>query len=266
MQEAAFASAGKVAFYIPIEVDRLRFLKIFKNLRKLALDGFNVTVPYKEQVIPYLNQVTHEARQIGAVNTVFKKGHRWIGTNTDADGFLQALKTEKGFRCKGKTCFVLGAGGSSRAVVFALIKGGAKKIQIANRTAAKAKKIALALSRIKKSTQIETVDFNRTSIQKAIIEAELIVNTTAVGLKPTDRPIVSSQEIPKAIKGKKKLFFDLIYRPAQTPFLIAADRRGHETLNGMAMLLYQGALAWSHWANRQAPLKSMRQALHQAMT
>ena len=117
MHEAAFRKLGIDANYIVLELIPEAFKKLMRKASRLSLSGFNVTVPYKETVMPFLDEVHPEARAIGAVNTVYRKGKRWIGTNTDMEGFLMALMKDGGFRPRGKRAVILGAGGAARAVV-----------------------------------------------------------------------------------------------------------------------------------------------------
>lgn len=141
IHEAAFKNLGLNANYIVLELSLSEFKKTMRRADKLTLSGFNVTVPYKEVVIPYLSKVLPEAKAIGAVNTVFRKRGRWIGTNTDMEGFVLSLKKDNKFFPKNKRVVLLGAGGAARAVAYGLSKEGVKEILIAECFLPKAGKI-----------------------------------------------------------------------------------------------------------------------------
>jgi shikimate dehydrogenase len=261
MQEAAFRSLGIKAFYLPFEVRQNDFLKLLRERKHLLLDGFNITVPYKEIALRYLDGLSPEARAIGAVNSVVCRGKRWIGFNTDGTGFITSLEKGAGFRPRGKRVMILGAGGSARAVAYGLAKRRVKSITFANRTLSKARKIVSEYRRL-----FPRVEFAGTGLKPAPTAAwlktvDLVVNATSVGLKAGDRPLVAAKDFP----NRRALFVDLIYKPAETRFLQSARRSGHRTLNGLGMLLYQGARAFELWTGRRAPIKEMRRALQEAL-
>lgn len=249
MQEAAFRARGIKGFYLPFEVRPEEFRRLMRRRAELVLDGFNVTVPYKEEALKFLDAVNPSARAIGAVNTAARKGRRWIGFNTDASGFLTALERHARFRSRGKQALILGAGGSARAVAYALAKTGAQTIAIMNRTESRARKIISQYRRL-----FPRVKWTR--VVPHLKNMDLVVNATSVGLEPSDPSLVSPAKFPK-----KTLFVDLIYNPAETRFLRLARKSGHRTMNGLSMLIYQGAEAFRLWTGRRAPVDVMRAAL-----
>lgn len=254
MQEAAFRALGLKAFYLPFEVRRKEFRRLLRERSRLLLDGFNVTVPYKEEVLRYLDGASPSARAIGAVNTAVRRGRRWIGFNTDEIGFRISLQKEGKFNPRGKQVLILGAGGSARAAAYALARQGARQIVIVNRTPVRAKKIVLKYQKlfprvawkIMKMREIRTVPHF----------LDLVVNATSVGLKRNDPPLVSPKDFPR-----KTLFVDLIYNPPETRFLRGARQSGHRTLNGLGMLVYQGAEAFRLWTGKKASLDKMRETI-----
>jgi shikimate dehydrogenase len=262
MHEAAFLKLGINANYIVLELVPAAFKKLMKRSSGLSLSGFNVTVPYKETVMSYLDSVRPEARAIGAVNTVFRQGKRWVGTNTDMEGFLMALMKDGGFRPTGKKAVVLGAGGAARAVVYGLSRAGIREILIADCFPEKARKIAQDMQKVFKRVVYRAVSSGTPEVKEAVQKADVIINATPLGLKPQDPRVIPEDWVPK---GGAKFFMDLIYNPATTPFLISAKRKGHKTLNGLGMLLYQGARALEHWTGRKAPVEVMRRALLDAL-
>ena len=278
MHEAAFQKLRIDANYMVLELVPAAFKKLMAQSSGFSLSGFNVTVPYKEIVMNYLDSVRPEARAIGAVNTVFKQGKRWVGTNTDMEGFLMALMKDGGFRPLGKKAVILGAGGAARAVVYGLSKKGVREILIADCFPQKARKIANAMRKIFKKVDYHAVTAGTGEVKEALQKADVIINATPLGLKSQDPLVVPGAWIPRAGKTKRsshgrvsqkagrgsKFFMDLIYNPPVTPFLRMAKRKGHKTLNGLGMLLYQGARALEYWTGRKAPVSVMRQALLQA--
>ena len=264
MQEAAFAAAGLKAYYVALELDARAFHKTLSDLDNLILEGFNITVPYKQVVMRYLDRVTPEARAIGAVNTGYKKGRKWVGANTDVYGFLRALKKEGHFEPRHKTILVFGAGGAARAVLYGLAQSGARKISVSNRHKARAVVLMRKFKKLFPKTAFEVLPEKQDTLKEAIAGADLVVNATSVGLKKTDRLWFPASWVLKA-KGKKKLFFDLIYHTRKTPFLNAAVRKGHRVLGGAGMLLFQGARAFEYWTGKKASVPVMRHALLEAL-
>ncbi len=264
MHEAAFRELGIDASYIVLELIPAAFRKLMNRSSELSLSGFNVTVPYKETVMSYLDEVRPEARAIGAVNTVFRRGTRWIGANTDMEGFLMALTKDGGFRPFGKNAVILGAGGAARAVVYGLSREGIREILIADCLPEKARKIVQNMRRFFPRVIYRAVPAGVSEVKEALQKADVIINATPLGLKPKDPEVVPGSWVP-GVGVKKKFFMDLIYNPVLTPFLKAAQKRGYKTLNGLGMLLYQGARALEYWTGRKAPVAVMRQALLQAL-
>ena len=253
MQEAAARALGLKVFYLPFEASRKDFFRLMRRLADLVLDGFNVTVPYKEDVCRFLDRLEPSARAIGAVNTAVRRSGHWTGFNTDVTGFLTALKKEGRFKIRGKRILILGAGGSARAVAYGLAKRGAKAITLANRTKSRARKIVKRFQKL-----FPGVEFLGTGLGACPVGVDLVVNATSVGLRPRDRALVRPSDFPR-----RTLFVDLIYKPAETNLLRRARQSGHRTLNGLGMLLYQGAEAFRLWTGRRAPVSVMRVVLRE---
>lgn len=262
MQEAAFEAMGHKAFYLVLELSPKNFHQTLRGLhsKSFQLSGFNVTVPYKEAVIAYLDKLEPSAKLIGAVNTVYQKGGKWIGANTDAFGFQKAIKTE--WHRQKCNVLILGAGGSARALGFALAKDGARRITIANRTKIRALRMLRDLSKTFKETKFQALELSSRELKRVLNEADVVINATSVGLKVTDPSLIPAKLIPA---GKRKLFVDLIYRPSKTAFLRNAAKKGHRTLNGLSMLLHQGAKSFECWTGRRAPVSVMRKTLSKAI-
>ena len=263
MQEAAFQTLGIDANYLVFDLAPDIFKKTMRGLSECVLSGFNVTVPYKETVIKNLWKVSPEARAIGAVNTVYKKNGVWTGANTDMEGFLISLAQEGKFSPEGKKAVVLGAGGASRAVTYGLAKKGVREITIVDVIPGKAKGIVRGL-RSFRGVPCRALAAGDPRVCRCIGHADLVINATPLGIKEKDPLVVPLGWIPTAA-GRGKLFMDLIYNPAETVFLKAAKKRGHRTLNGLGMLLHQGARAFEYWTGKKAPVPVMKKALLEAL-
>ncbi|HOW58510.1 MAG TPA: shikimate dehydrogenase [Candidatus Omnitrophota bacterium] len=264
MHEAAFGKLGIDADYIVVELEPSAFRKTMRQASQLLLAGFNVTVPYKETVMKYLDHISAEAKAIGAVNTVYRQGKRWVGTNTDMPGFLMTLKRDGAFRPSRKKAVVLGAGGAARALVYGLSLEGIREVLLTDCFPEKAEKIVREMRKIFPKIHYQAVKADIPEVKGAIQKADVIINATPLGLKAKDPLVIPKDWIPQA-GSRKKLLMDLIYNPAVTPFLKAAKEKGHRTLNGLGMLLYQGVLAFEQWTKQKAPVAVMRQALLTAL-
>ena len=227
------------------------------GLRSAENLGANVTVPHKEAALTMLDEVAPLARRIGAVNTIVKAADgRLVGHNTDAEGFLRALRDDAGFDPTGVTALLLGAGGASRAVAFALADAGVGSLVIANRDRARARALARELGG-------GAVVGDWAERELTARDAALIVNATSLGMAggpaPDESPLAAS-----AI-GRDALVYDLVYNPEATPLLRAAARAGARSLGGLAMLVYQGAAAFRLWTGLEPSLDVMRAAAKGAL-
>jgi len=252
MHNAAFKALGIDAEYklFPLKEDELEtFLKSFKANN---IHGINVTVPYKEKVIPFLNKISHEAQLIGAVNTIKLTPEGLEGFNTDGAGFLTHLEDFE-FDVEGKNIVILGAGGASRAVGVYLAKTKPRKITIFDIDKIKLGALVNHLKdnfknvEILESESIEGLD---------IKNCDLLINATPIGMKDSDPVIVDFGSL-----HKKMFVYDLIYNPSETKLLKLAKENGAKTANGLGMLLHQGILAFEIWTAQEAPVEIMRNAL-----
>lgn len=258
MHQAAFAALGIKARYEAWDVPPQALPDAVAHLRGPGVLGANVTIPHKQSVIALLDDVTDAAAAVGAVNTVINDGGRLIGHNTDAPGFLQAL-LETGFDPAGKRVLLLGAGGAARAVAYALLTTGVGDLCVFNRSQDKAQALAEDFRPLG-AVDVLTPD----RLEPAVCEAELLVNATSVGmLHSGSDPDVSP--LPVGVLPRRGLVCDLIYRPARTRLLRDAEAAGLATLNGVAMLVYQGAAALSAWLGIEAPVAVMRTAVETAL-
>lgn len=247
MHNAAFRHLAIDACYIAFDVEPHMLKEAVYAIRALNIKGLNITIPHKESVLEYLDQLSPEAEVIGAVNTIKNQEGSLLGFNTDGRGFIQSL-TERGISVCGKKVLVLGAGGASKAVVYSLLKEGAE-VFIYNRTLDK----ALALIRQYQSRPIELVTADRLSDKGFVGSMDIVVNTTSVGLQDNEMPIA------KELLLSKHVVCDLIYH--QTLLLKSAAERGCVTIDGSGMLLWQGVYAFEIWTGQKAPVEVMREAL-----
>jgi len=261
MQNAAFQSMGLDYSYIPLEVESRRLFSAVTALRLLKFRGFNVTIPHKRRIMAALDDVASEARLIGAVNTVEIHHGRLIGYNTDGRGFLRALYDAGGTSVRGKRLMILGAGGAARAVAFQSALGGAASVLIANRSAARAAELVRDLALTPARCSTTALRWSKASLKSGAREADIIVNATSVGMKPGDR-----SPLPSDVVTPQHLVCDLIYRPADTALLKQARRAGATAMNGIGMLVHQGALAFEIWTGQRAPVSVMREALQRGPT
>ena len=221
--------------------------------------GANVTVPYKESVLPLLDEIDEVASLIGAVNTIVKRDDRLEGFNTDAHGFIQALREQGNFEPESKQAIILGAGGAARATSFALMQEKAGSLTILNRTLERAEALADSLRSCQASTGLETkivvLPWSTVNMPGTFEHCHLIVNCTTIGMKHSPeegKSPLSLETIPSTA-----LVYDLIYNPSPTPLLQLAQRAGANILGGLPMLVYQGVASFELWTQRKAPVDIM---------
>jgi len=246
MHNAAFRKLGIDYEYIPFEVEPEDLKEALSGLRALHIAGFNVTIPHKETIVPLLDEVTKLARTIGAVNTVQNQEGKLVGYNTDGPGFIESLKEDANFEPEGKSAVVLGAGGAGRAVSTMLAEVGIKSLTITDIIEEKAKALAEYLGSPCRFVKIESAD-----LQKSIEEADLLVNTTPIGMAPkiNNCPLSENTKL-----NKKTLVYDLVYNPSETKLLKTAKAAGCKTCSGLGMLVRQAALAFSIFTGEEAPV------------
>ncbi len=253
MHNAAFAHLGLDYAYLPFEVRPDQLERALHALPALQIVGVNLTIPHKEQALNYLDGIDPQAELIGAVNTIKVEGEHLIGYNTDGQGFVQALRLKAGIEPEGKRVCLLGAGGAARAVAVALATTKIQQLAILNRTLARAQALADHLARHFPQLRVSAAPLTEQGI---ISQSQIIINTTSVGMQVSDDLLIDSQLIPPTA-----FVFDLVYHPAQSKLLAAAIQRGARVMNGLGMLLYQGALTFEIWTGVKAPVEVMREAL-----
>lgn len=245
MHNAAFERLGLDYCYVTFSVQPDMLKDAVAAVRALNLAGVNVTIPHKENVIPFLDEIDAEAEFIGAVNTVVNKNSRLVGYNTDCRGFMKSL-SEEGVEVEGKSVLIIGAGGGSRAVSYYLSEKSSR-LFLFDIDTDKAEQLATDLNKIRGNVRpLKSIN--------DLGEMDIIINATPIGLKPSDPlPCDMSLISPRHTVG------DLIY--IETRFLREAAKKGCKTFNGLGMLLWQGALAQQLWTGIAPPHEVMREAL-----
>ena len=262
-QQAALDALGIPARYERWETPPDALPERVASLRRPECLGANVTVPYKEQVIPMLDELDEVAAQAGAVNTVVNRGGRLAGYNTDVAGFLRALREEGGFEPRRCIALVLGAGGAARAVVLALIRSGAAWIFVTNRTYHRAFRLVEELRTLAGRTRLVPIPMTYAALQQAAIGWDLVVNCTTLGMPGSVD--ANKSPLPGEMIPPDCLVFDLVYGPEPTPLLRDARARGARALDGLPMLVYQGAESFRLWTGQEPPLEAMFRAAREAL-
>lgn len=262
MHNAAFGATGLEAIYLPWAVPPEGLAEAVGALRRIEnLLGANVTVPHKEAILALVDEVDAGARRLGAVNTLVVRGGRLTGYNTDAEGFALALREEAGFDPEGRSALILGAGGGARAVAFALADGGIARLAILNRGPRRGEDLAEQVRGCRPGLEVKAWALHDTGGPARFLgRCDLLVNCTPVGLRAEDPPLVPGFPLAGGC-----LVCDLIYSPPETPLLRRAREAGCRSLNGLGMLLYQGAAAFQLWTGIRAPVAAMRRALGEAL-
>ncbi|MCY4654712.1 MAG: shikimate dehydrogenase [Dehalococcoidia bacterium] len=261
MHNAAFAHRGIDAVYSDWETTPDDLAAGVSSLRGEDYMGANVTVPYKQAVMEHLDEIDDLATRIGAVNTIVNRDGRLMGSNTDALGFINSLRSEAGITVAGLEVALIGAGGAARAAAYALADERATSLAIANRTVERAESLADEISQ----TGLEANAFSIDSREflSACGRADLIVNSTSVGM--LHGPAEGKSPIPVAVINSESVVYDMVYNPPDTPLLADAESAGARCVGGLPMLVYQGAAAWSRWTGREAPVEVMFGAAKKAL-
>lgn len=253
----AFEASNTNGVYLAWEVEATDLAETVANIRRYQMFGINLSMPYKEQVIPYLDQLSEEARLIGAVNTVVNREGTLIGYNTDGKGFFKSLPS---FKISGKRMVLLGAGGAAKAILAQAILDGVSQISVFVRSSSM-EKTRPYLEKLQNATGFRVDLFaleDVQDLQDSITQADLLVNATSVGMDGVSQPIPTSIVLPE-----KLLVADVIYQPFETPFLKWAKGKGNQTINGLGMLLYQAAEAFELWTGKEMPTDQIWELLKQ---
>ncbi len=262
MHNAAFTALGMDWRYVPLPVLPDRVPEAVRGLRALGFRGANVTVPHKQAVMPHLDRWEPAAEAIGAVNTiVVQEDGELVGDNTDAAGFVADLEEQGVDLSTVETALVLGAGGAARAVVYGLAQAGVRHVVVLNRTVARAQALLQDMATHFPDRELESGRLPQ-DVGRFAGQAQLIVNCTTLGMHPWVDGLPWDEEVEFA---PHQVVYDLVYTPAATRLLQLAAADGARALNGLGMLVHQGAIAFRHWTGEAPPLAVMRRAVQIAL-
>jgi len=257
LHQPALDAFGIDARYIRIDIQPGQVLEALEMMRALGFIGCNVTVPHKFEALESCGEIHPDARALGAVNTVRFDENVTRGFNTDGPGFVRAIADDFETPLSLLKVIILGAGGGAgQAIATQCAMQGVEQLTLVNRTTDKMRPLVERLRALGGNTEITSLSFEDSSLQSACLNADLIVNTSSVGLKVGDPSI-----IPASCLRVGHLVYDTIYQPPVTPLLALANAAGCKTANGLSLLIHQGALAFQHWFPTHDPLALMRQSL-----
>jgi shikimate dehydrogenase len=253
IQNAAFGALGLDFVYEAFRVKSSEVGDAVSGMRALGIVGLNVTMPHKETVIAHLDKIDETAKFLNSVNTIHNKDGKLYGYSTDGVGALRALR-ENGADPRGKRVLLLGAGAAARAVAYALVQE-TDELVLLNRTVSEAKKLADSLKK-KFNKNIITDSLLPNVIKEKIVDSDILLNTTSVGMKPN---VSQSLIAPSSLKADLTVM-DIVYNPVETKLALDANAAGAKVVSGVEMLIYQGAESFEIWTGKKAPVQVMRKA------
>lgn len=246
--------------YYPFEVRPEDLSGAIEDIRSLKIKGINVTIPHKENIIGLLDDMNEDAKLIGAVNTVNREGEKLIGYNTDGKGFIKSLKEDAGESLRGKNILIFGAGGAARGLAVQIALEKPATILIANRTLSRAESLVKYLKE-KIGFDASVLPLKNETIRDYIKNSHIIINATSIGMKEKDPPLFSCE-----LLSSRNLVCDIVYNPLKTPLLKKAEQMGARVLDGLGMLIYQGALSFKIWTGKEFPVDLVRKILTEKLT
>jgi shikimate dehydrogenase len=262
MHNPALRACGIDAQYIRVQVPVGRVAEAFRQFAKCGFLGVNITIPHKFEALDAVDVLNPLAQQLGAVNTLAIRDGKLHGYNSDGPGFLRSVKEAFGVEVKDLRVLILGAGGGAgRAVAVQSALEHCPRLVLANRTAAKAAVLADEVSKLSPQTGVKVIAWTDEAVAAEMGAIDLVVNATSLGMKTDDAKL-----LPAAAIEARHLVFDMVYRAdGETPLLEDAKRAGAKTVDGLTLLLHQGAISFEHWFDRPAPLEVMREGLRNSV-
>jgi shikimate dehydrogenase len=259
MHNAALAKLGLDYVYLPFPVAPENLERAIAGFASIGVVGFSITIPHKQAILPLLSEISPIAQAIGAVNTVTRQGDKWVGTNTDVAGFIAPLQTTYHQDWSQKKAVILGNGGAARAVVAGCIQLGLAEIHVVGRNLQKLQAFTQSWENSPFADKFQVHEWQE--LPNLLHQANLLVNTTPMGMYPhVDESPLSSQEM--GYLPGDAIVYDLIYIPKPTKFLHLAEKQGAIMIDGLEMLVQQGAAALKIWLQQETvPVNEMRQAL-----
>ncbi len=258
MHNAAFRDLGLDCVYVALRVTRGLLREAVEGAKALGISGLNVTTPHKIDIVRLLDELDESASRVGAVNTVKNEDGRLIGFNTDGQGAIEALRERVG-ELGGRKVVLLGAGGAARAIAFSLAEAGVE-LTIANRTVSKARELAASVER-KLGPKVSYVELKKDVLKGVLENADILINATSVGMYPN----VDQTPVEADIIHSGLIVNDIVYEPLMTRLLCEAKDVGAQTVNGLEMLVHQGAASFELWTGRRAPIDVMRAAVKRVL-
>lgn len=259
MHNAAIAHLELDYVYLPFPIAPENLAAAVAGFAAIDVQGFSITIPHKQAILPLLSTISETAQAVGAVNTVWRTDQGWSGTNTDVEGFIAPLR-EQARDWSQTIALVLGNGGAARAVVVGLAQLGCAEIWVAGRNAAKLEVFQHSWQGLPEAAKLRTCTWD--ALPDHLPTAGLVVNATPIGMHPhVDQSPLSEAEIAKLATGC--IAYDLIYTPNPTRFLQQAQAHGARAIDGLEMLVQQGAAALQIWLQQPVPVEVMRQSLQQ---
>ena len=264
MQSAALESAGLKERYARFQIRAEELPASLELVRRLNFVGFNLTLPHKTDALALMDEVDETARKCGAINTVLVEGKKLVGFNTDGPGFLHAIRNEFSVDLHDLRVLLLGAGGGAgRAIAVQCALENCERLVLVNRTLEKAQDLAKELAPYFAGSRVlgpvarlQAIPWDEALLRFQLANTDLVINATPVGMKRSDPPL-----LPASLLAPHLMVYDTIYTPARTQLMAAAADAGALAVNGLSMLLHQGALSFEIWFGRKAPLDVMRKAL-----
>lgn len=263
MQNAALKTCKIDMQYARFQISPDELRSALDLIRELNFVGVNLTTPHKIAASKLMDEIDDNARRIGAINTVKIDNAKLRGYNTDGKGFARAVRQEFAVDLRDLKVMILGGGGAARAIALQCARENCERLVIANRTFATAQKLAEELREyfagprvLGPVPRLQVIPWEEVAIRFQIAQLDLIVNATPLGLNRSD-----PSPIPARLLAPHLMIYDTVYREGRAPFVSAATEAGARAANGLAMLLYQGALAFEIWFEREAPIEAMREAL-----
>jgi shikimate dehydrogenase len=246
--------------YLAFDVCPENLENALSGMKALNIRGFNLSLPHKKKVLPFLDFCNLEVKYTGAANTIVNNNGILSGFNTDIFGFTKSLEVYEEF-VKGKPAFIVGAGGGASAAIYSLIVNfKIKKIFITNRTLKTASALVFNFVSLFKDVVFEVIPFEDSRISKALTESGLIINTTSIGMSPSIEEMVN---LPFEVLKKDSIVYDIVYNPLKTRFLEEAEKQGCVTINGLYMLLFQAAESFKIWTGKDMPVEEVKKLLPQ---
>ena len=262
MHNTAFEALGLDYAYLVFEVDEKNLKTAVEGLRALDVRGFNVSMPHKSAIIPYLDELLPAAQLCGAVNTVINDHGRFIGTSTDGEGFMTACR-EAGFDLAGKKVTLLGAGGAGTSIAMQAGLDGVRELSIFNRNDRFWQRAVENGEKLNAKTACKTSVYPLEDVerlQKEIDASDMLINATSAGFGEQ----IALSPIPETILLRSDLVVtDAIYMPVKTVLLERAEKAGCRIMNGLGMMLYQGAAAFKLWTGKDMPIEIVKEVLHE---